>query len=64
MRDIQVGEAPPLDERANFVRLGDVIDAMAVKYTGEPFPFRPQTGILCVLDVESAKVRLLPFRHV
>jgi len=42
----------------------DVIDAMAVKYTGEPFPFRPETGILCLLDVESAKVRLLPFRHV
>jgi PPOX class probable F420-dependent enzyme len=41
----------------------DVIDPMAVKYTGEPFPFRPGTTILCLVEVESAKVRELPFRH-
>jgi PPOX class probable F420-dependent enzyme len=41
----------------------DVIDPMAVKYTGEPFPLRPETTVLCLVEVESAKVRTLPFRH-
>jgi PPOX class probable F420-dependent enzyme len=41
----------------------EVIDPMAVKYTGEPFPFRPETTVLCLVDVESAKVRVLPFEH-
>ena len=41
----------------------DVIHPMAVKYTGEPFPFRPETTMLCLVEVESAKVRMLPFRH-
>jgi len=40
-----------------------VIHPMAVKYTGEPFPFRPETTMLCLVEVESAKVRMLPFRH-
>jgi hypothetical protein len=40
-----------------------VIDAMAVNNTGAPLPFRPETRILYVLDMESAKARLLPFRH-
>jgi PPOX class probable F420-dependent enzyme len=42
----------------------DVIDPMSVKYTGEPFPFRPETTVLCLVEVESAKVRVLPFRHL
>lgn len=41
----------------------DAIDPMAVKYTGEPFPFRPETTVLCLVEVESARVRELPFRH-
>lgn len=41
----------------------DAIDPMAVKYTGEPFPFRPETTVLCVVEVESARVRELPFAH-
>lgn len=41
----------------------EVIDPMAVKYTGEPFPFRPETTVLCLVEVESAKARELPFRH-
>ena len=41
----------------------DVIDPMAVKYMGEPFPFRPETTVLCLVEVESAKVRVLPFVH-
>jgi PPOX class probable F420-dependent enzyme len=40
----------------------DVIDPMAVKYTGERFPFRPETTVLCLVEVESAKLRELPFR--
>jgi len=41
----------------------EVIDPMSVKYTGEPFPLRPETTVLCLVEVESAKVRTLPFRH-
>jgi PPOX class probable F420-dependent enzyme len=41
----------------------DVIDPMSVKYTGEPFPFRPGTTVLCLVEVESARVRVLPFVH-
>ena len=41
----------------------DVIDPIAVKYTGEPFPMRPETTVLYEVEVESAKVRTLPFRH-
>jgi PPOX class probable F420-dependent enzyme len=40
----------------------DVIDPMAVKYTGERFPFRPETTVLCLVEVEGAKLRELPFR--
>lgn len=41
----------------------DAIDPMAVKYTGEQFPFRPETTVLNLVEVESARVRELPFRH-
>lgn len=41
----------------------EVIDPMAVRYTGEPFPFRPETTVLCLVEVESARVRELPFSH-
>jgi PPOX class probable F420-dependent enzyme len=41
----------------------EVIDPMSVKYTGAPFPFRPETTVLCLVEVESAKVRVLPFEH-
>ena len=41
----------------------EVIDPMAVKYTGEPFPFRPETTVLYLVEVASAKLRELPFRH-
>jgi PPOX class probable F420-dependent enzyme len=40
----------------------DIIDPMAVKYTGEPFPFRPETTVVCVVEVQSARLRELPFR--
>jgi PPOX class probable F420-dependent enzyme len=41
----------------------EVIDPMAVKYTGQPFPMRPATTILCLVEIHSARVRELPFRH-
>jgi len=41
----------------------DVIDPMSVKYTGDAFPFRPETTALALVEVESGKVRELPFRH-
>jgi PPOX class probable F420-dependent enzyme len=41
----------------------EVIDPMSVKYTGESFPFRPETTVLCLVEVESARVRELPFVH-
>jgi PPOX class probable F420-dependent enzyme len=39
------------------------IDPMAERYTGEPFPFRPETTVLCFVEVDSARVRELPFEH-
>ena len=41
----------------------EVIDPMARKYTGEPFPFRPETTVVYLVEVERAKVRTLPVRH-
>jgi PPOX class probable F420-dependent enzyme len=41
----------------------DTIDPMAARYTGEPFPFRPDTTVLCFVEVDSARVRELPFEH-
>ena len=41
----------------------EVIDPMSVKYTGQPFPFRPETTVLGLVEVESGKVTVLPFRH-
>ena len=41
----------------------DIIDRLAVRYTGEPFPMRPPTSI--VYHVEPARVSSmqLPFEH-
>jgi PPOX class probable F420-dependent enzyme len=41
----------------------EIIDRLAVRYTGEPFPFRPDTSI--VYHVEPVKVgsMQLPFQH-
>jgi PPOX class probable F420-dependent enzyme len=52
-----------VEQRRDAAIWDEVIDPMAVKYTGEPFPFRPDTTVLCLVEVESAKVRELPFRH-
>ena len=41
----------------------EVIDPMSVKYTGAAFPMRPETTVLCLVEVDSARVRTLPFHH-
>ena len=39
----------------------EIIDRLAVKYTGDPFPMR--SGIVYVIDAERARFAELPFRH-
>ena len=39
----------------------EIIDRLAVKYTGEPFPMR--SGIVYRIEPERARFTELPFRH-
>jgi PPOX class probable F420-dependent enzyme len=39
----------------------EIIDRLAVKYTGEPFPMR--SGIVFLVEPERARETVLPFRH-
>jgi PPOX class probable F420-dependent enzyme len=39
----------------------EIIDRLAVKYTGEPFPMR--SGIVFLVEPERARETILPFRH-
>ena len=39
----------------------EIIDALAVKYTGEPFPMR--SGIVFLIEPERVQRMELPFRH-
>ena len=39
----------------------EIIDQLAVKYTGEPFPMR--SGVLFLVEPERARETVLPFRH-
>ena len=39
----------------------EIIDRLAVKYTGEPFPMR--SGVVYLIEPERARVTELPFRH-
>jgi PPOX class probable F420-dependent enzyme len=50
-------------ERRSDAAIWDVIDEIARKYTGEPFPFRTETSVLCFVEVDSARTRELPFEH-
>ena len=38
-----------------------IIDRLSHKYTGQPFPMR--SGVVYVVDVESASSMVLPFEH-
>ena len=50
-------------ERNTEPEIWETIDGLARKYTGEPFPFRPETTVLCSVEVDRATRRELPFRH-
>jgi PPOX class probable F420-dependent enzyme len=53
-----------VERRADAPAIWDeVIDPMSRKYTGADFPFRPETTVLYLVEVESAKLRELPFAH-
>ena len=39
----------------------EIIDRLAVKYTGEPFPMR--SGVVFLVEPERTGHRVLPFRH-
>ena len=39
----------------------EIMDRMAVKYTGSPFPFR--RGVAYLIEVEKVSTMELPFRH-
>ena len=41
----------------------EIADRLAVKYTGEPFPWRPPTTIAYVVEPELAHHVALPFTH-
>jgi len=41
----------------------EIIDRMAVRYTGEPFPFRPPTSILYHVEPTRVGSTQLPFQH-
>jgi PPOX class probable F420-dependent enzyme len=40
------------------------MDAIALKYTGKPFPFRsPEGRVALVIEIEKARYTKLPFEH-
>ena len=40
------------------------IDAISLKYTGKPFPFRsPEGRVALVIEIEKARYTKLPFEH-
>jgi PPOX class probable F420-dependent enzyme len=41
----------------------EVIDRLAVRYTGEPFPFRPDTSIVYYVEPLKVGSMQLPFQH-
>ena len=38
-------------------------DELALRYTGEPFPYRPPTSRLFVVEVDRVRSTQLPFEH-
>ena len=38
-------------------------DELAVRYTGEPFPFKPPTSRMYVVEIERVRSTELPFEH-
>lgn len=40
-----------------------IADALSVKYTGDPFPFRSPATVIYVIEAERAASVKLPFTH-
>ena len=38
-------------------------DRLALRYTGEPFPFQPPTSRMYVMEVDKVRSTELPFQH-
>src|SRR3954447_17546716 len=38
-------------------------DELAVRYTGEPFPYKPPTSRMYVIEVHRVRSTQLPFKH-
>jgi PPOX class probable F420-dependent enzyme len=38
-------------------------DELALRYTGEPFPYKPRTSRLYVVEVHTVRSTQLPFEH-
>jgi PPOX class probable F420-dependent enzyme len=41
----------------------DLADALAMRYTGEPFPYKPPTSRLYVVEIHKVRSTQLPFEH-
>ena len=41
----------------------DLADALALRYTGEPFPYKPPTSRLYVVEIDKVRSTQLPFEH-
>jgi PPOX class probable F420-dependent enzyme len=41
----------------------ELADQLALKYTGEPFPYKPPTSRLYVVEVHKVRSTELPFEH-
>jgi PPOX class probable F420-dependent enzyme len=41
----------------------DLADTLAKRYTGEPFPYKPPTSRLYVVEVDKVRSTQLPFEH-
>jgi PPOX class probable F420-dependent enzyme len=41
----------------------DLADVLARRYTGEPFPYKPPTSRLYVVEIDKVRSTQLPFEH-
>ena len=41
----------------------DLADVLALRYTGEPFPYKPPTSRLYVVEIDKVRSTQLPFEH-
>jgi PPOX class probable F420-dependent enzyme len=41
----------------------ELADVLALRYTGEPFPYKPPTSRLYVVEIDKVRSTQLPFEH-